>query len=72
MTVERHELRNRNTTSTVSSAPSTSVVCTLAHRPAHALARRPATTASFAAAGQPLLERARARAFTSSATAVVE
>ena len=28
MTVERHELRNRNTTSTVSSAPSISVPCT--------------------------------------------
>ena len=30
ITVERHELRNRNTTSTVSSAPSMSVLCTLA------------------------------------------
>ena len=27
MTVERHELRNRNTTSTVSSAPSISALC---------------------------------------------
>ena len=30
MTVERHELRNRNTTSTVRSAPSMSVLCTFA------------------------------------------
>ena len=30
MTVERHELRNRNTTSTVSAAPSTSAFCTSA------------------------------------------
>ena len=30
MTVERHELRNRNTTSTVSSAPSISASCTSA------------------------------------------
>ena len=29
MTVERHELRKRNTTSTVSSAPSISASCTL-------------------------------------------
>ncbi len=29
ITVERHELRNRNTTSTVSTAPSTSALCTL-------------------------------------------
>ena len=32
MTVERHEFRNRNTTSTVSSAPSTSASSTFAHR----------------------------------------
>ena len=38
MTVERHEFRNRKTTSTVSSAPSTSVSSTLLHRVAHALA----------------------------------
>ena len=30
ITVERHELRKRNTTSTVSAAPSTSALCTLA------------------------------------------
>ena len=32
MTVERHELRNRKTVSTVSSAPSTSALCDVADR----------------------------------------
>ena len=38
MTVERHELRKRKTTSTVRIAPSTSASSTSAHRVAHALA----------------------------------
>ena len=56
MTVERHELRKRNTTSTVSSAPSISASCTLftARRDAragvlHHLELRPLPAASSAA-----------------------
>ena len=40
MTVERHELRNRKTTSTVSSAPSISASCDVAHRVARRARRR--------------------------------
>ena len=70
MTVERHELRKRKTTSTVRSAPSRSVVCTSR---TERETRSPAswTTASRAPAGRRGRSAA-ARAFTSSATAVVE
>ena len=70
MTVERQELRKKNTTSTVRSAPSTSVVCTSF---TERRTRWPAscTTWSFAAFGSRA-SSAFARSLTWSATAVVE
>ena len=70
MTVERHELRNRNTTSTVSSAPSTSASSHVAHRVVDARAGV-AHDVELDALRQRRLDRVRPAARTASATAVV-
>ncbi len=69
ITVERHEFRNRNTTSTVSSAPSSSASCTLS---TEWLTRSPEsrTTSSFAPCGSVACSLL-TRASTSPATSVV-
>ena len=56
ITVERHELRNRNTTSTVSAAPSISASSTLAHRVLDARRRRRARRAASTPGRQRLLD----------------
>lgn len=70
ITVERHEFRKRNTTSTVSTAPSMSVDCTLL---TDAVTRSPAlrTTSSVVPVGS-VLRRPSTASTTRSATAVVE
>ncbi len=69
ITVERHELRNRNTTSTVSAAPSTSVRCTSA---TECSTRSPAsrTSSMVVPAGSSARSRGN-RSFTPFATCVV-
>ena len=69
ITVERHELRNRNTTSTVSTAPSTRALCTLA---TEFSTRVPwfFTTSKFAPTGS-VGRNSFTRLITASATAVV-
>ncbi len=70
MTVERHELRNRKTTSTVRSAPSKSVTSTSS---TERRTRSPAScTTSRRAPRGSRAPSAFARALTSSATCVVE
>jgi hypothetical protein len=51
ITVERHEFRKRNTTSTVSSAPSRSASCTLASPSGSPARPRSRTTSSFTPGG---------------------
>jgi hypothetical protein len=69
MTVERHELRKRNTTSTVSTAPSTSASPTL--RTASLTAVPASRTTSSAVPGGSRRWISATRAFTRSLTSVV-
>ena len=62
MTVERHEFRNRNTTSTVSSAPSISASSTFRTECVDPHRRRPCTTSSVVPGGQRLLRSLASRA----------
>ena len=56
MTVERQEFRNRKTTSTVSTAPSSSASCDVADRVLDARRRRRARSRSVTPAGSVLLD----------------